>query len=759
VNFFFNGVTFDFRGSLGGGGGATYVYDVTNSRWLFVAGGGAGGGLLYTGGYYTVGDGLDTTSPGSGGGGSVTDATNGGGGGGGITGNGSGTTVAAGGNSYANGSASVYGYGGGGAGGYGGGGGGYCSEAVSTSSAAAGGGGGYTGGNGGSISLYQVGGTSYRIPDSTLVTDIVNSTSGNGSLNITMLGTIYADNDITAANNVTTTNLIANTLTMTNATSTINVTGNIYASNAVTTTNVFASRYTMSGNVTVTSDVSGSTYVTAKRAPTASLQVSNYIVGSVPLTTTTNLIQRYLSNTANVVTSGIGGYGPALGSAGTVSSWVQIPYQSAVTSTNNSNIFIEAWVYVSTIAGYSNPPIVISQGNGGDDWGLRINSGSSSLEFFVFNATPPAITNVYSSTFTTGAWRYIAASLDLTGLRLYTFTAPGTTSATVSGNGAGTTFSGTPRNVSTIPNLSILGRTSEYTNGYVYDLRIYKGGIVPRGSPISYTIASATPYVFGTTQPGYIGGTPRLHFSLQSQYFPGASTSPYGPCLTLPGTVGSYYSAVNSAYDVNWKTNGFCLEAWVNYASFANSNVTTGGQNPLMLGHMSGPGGSIVDWVLGATQFGTVQFWYWNSSAQTVTSSATITTGSWNHLMVQSNGTNLWLAINGTFVSGAGTAISGTPVVTAGVPIIMGQYNNNQGPNFAIAKARIVIGNDTSAGSRAAANVYSAGNFTPSPNLGAVPAGATVAWSLDSQYPLPTYPSIQDVTPLPSQLTLSLLKI
>jgi hypothetical protein len=83
-----------------------------------------------------------------------------------------------------------------------------------------------------------------------------------------------------------------------------------------------------------------------------------------------------------------------------------------------------------------------------------------------------------------------------------------------------------------------------------------------------------------------------------------------------------------------------------------------------------------------------------------------------------------------------------------GVPISLGQYNTNQGPNFAIARARLTFG---TSGTPSLGNVYSTGNFVASPNFASVPVGASVAWQLESQYPLPTYPSIQDVTQLPGR--------
>jgi hypothetical protein len=165
------------------------------------------------------------------------------------------------------------------------------------------------------------------------------------------------------------------------------------------------------------------------------------------------------------------------------------------------------------------------------------------------------------------------------------------------------------------------------------------------------------------------------------------------------------------------------------------------------------PTNSAGDWMAGAFTTGQVGInWFNGSQNSALVTTGTITTGSWNHLIIQGNTAGyVNMFINGQIqtltaynYSGSGTsvALNGTVTTAFGPLITVGQFNNVT-PNFAIAKARILFG----------ANTYTTTSFTPSPNLGAIPAGGTVAWSLDSQYPLPTYPSIQDVTPIPSQLT------
>jgi hypothetical protein len=497
------------------------------------------------------------------------------------------------------------------------------------------------------------------------------------------------------------------------------------------------------GNITVTSDASGNAYVLADRVPTGSLHVSSYVTGSVPLTTTTNLIQNYLSNAASITANtGTGSITQALYCPGTANSGVRWPsggHSVALANLALSNLFIEAWVNPSVTGSTMN---ILQRGTSTAEIALQI-TGARDVAFVVSNTSTPFTAVTTTTPINAGTWYHISGSYQRTGLTA------GTVRVFVNGTVGATTatLSTTQPFITSTANVWIGTRYEGLIPffGNVADVRVWSGGIVPTA-----TFASPAAAPFGSTQPSYLTGTPTLLMSLNSQYFPGASTSPYGPCLTLPGTVGSYYSNVNTAYDTNWKTNGFCLEAWVNYASLANSNVYNAASIPLTIGHYA-PTGAGTDWAFGATTTGQLAFWYYNGAGQGVVSSVgALVTGQWTHVVVQSNGTNIWLAVNGTFVSGAGTAISGTPVVTAGTALTIGQVNNNTPPNFAVAKARLVFG---TAGSPTLGNVYSSGNFTANPNFATVPAGATVAWSLDSQYPLPTYPSIQDVTPLPSQLT------
>jgi len=300
------------------------------------------------------------------------------------------------------------------------------------------------------------------------------------------------------------------------------------------------------GNVTVTSDAAGSAYVNARRVPAGSLSVSNYVTGSVPLTTTTNLIQNYLSNAASVSTPNIGGYtGQALNLPGTAYSgviWQNGGHSGNFSNCALSNIFIEAWVYRT---GATTSGVIYERALGtGIDIVLYVTAANpGAVTFYLLNTSGTQIgTTISSAIIGLNGWVHISAS--------YVRTSATAGQPYVFINGSvvvtGTAVATQPR---LQPTANVLIGTDNFNGnwqGYIADVRVMTGSIVP----IATFTAQAAPF---TTAPTYVTGmstgyTSNLTLALNSQYFPGASTSPYGPCLTLPGTVGSYYSAgVNAA--------------------------------------------------------------------------------------------------------------------------------------------------------------------------------------------------------------------
>ena len=517
------------------------------------------------------------------------------------------------------------------------------------------------------------------------------------------------------------------------------------------------------GNVTVTTDASSNTYVNARRTPAGSLAVSNYVTGSVPLTTTTNLIQNYLANAATIRSNtSTGTITQALYIPGTTTSSVNFSTGQSICLSNLalSNIFLETWVYV----GLGASQCVFARQVPGSNTQLNMFIDASGIVTATFANATTGVSASNATPITGSAWWHLATSYqrltNTTGtVRLYI-------------NGGKSTDVSFGSATGTQP-LIVPGTTAFYIgnapnggaalNGNVADFRVMTNCIVPTATftPQSAPFTSGPTYITGMDT----GYTSNLTLALNSQYFPGASTSPYGPCLTLPGTLGSYYSQTStSAINTQWNTNGFCLEAWVNYASLANSNTYLNSSSysyMIQRGNAPVSGG---DFAFGVNTNGAVSInWSYSGGNQGVaTPAAAITTGQWTHIMAQCNGSNVYVAVNGVFqaltgqnytpTNGNGTIAPASPssiIAPASYPLSVGQWGGQTGPNFAIAKARLVFGTTGTNG-----NVYSSGTFSPSPNFNpTLPSGATIAWQLDSQYPLPTFPSIQDVTPLPSQLT------
>jgi hypothetical protein len=505
------------------------------------------------------------------------------------------------------------------------------------------------------------------------------------------------------------------------------------------------------GNVTVTSDASSNNYVVAKRVPAGSLSVANYVTGSVPLTTTTNLIQNYLSNAAAIGTQNSN---VAVSLPGTASSGVLFQNGGQSASFSNcalSNLFVEAWVYRTGNA-VSSGQIIFGKTLGLTyDLALFFDIGNpATLKAYLNNTSGTQIGSTTSSgSVGLNTWTHVAFSYNRTG------TTTGQPYVFINGTATtGTAVITQPRSqASSNIGIGVDYYTGAYNfQGFIQDVRVMTGSIVP----VTTFTPQTGPF---TTAPTYRAGmdtgyTSNLTMALNSQYFPGASTSPYGPCLTLPGTVGSYYQQGTTALNTSLNS-GFTIEAWVNFASLANSNTLPFSASlPAML--LKGlPTAANSDWFFGPLTTGQLCLDYYNGvGSYGLVTAGTITTGSWNHLVVQGNTAGFVnMFINGQIQTltgqnytptGSGTSsasINGTVSTSQYSGITVGQYNSGTGPNFAIAKARYIAG----------ANTYTTTTFTPSPNLGAVPTGATVAWQLDSQYPLPTYPSIQDVTQLPAQ--------
>jgi len=149
----------------------------------------------------------------------------------------------------------------------------------------------------------------------------------------------------------------------------------------------------------------------------------------------------------------------------------------------------------------------------------------------------------------------------------------------------------------------------------------------------------------------------------------------YGDYATVPYTTANF----------DWWTGDYTIEAWVLYIQANNES----GNLPNMVGNMDNAG-TTGYWAFGPMNNGTVRFYYYNGAAQSVTSTATVTPDTWNHIaMVHQTGVGITIYVNG--VAQTTTAVSGTPQSTTTYPLTMARYNTTGLIGY-ISNLRVVKG-------------------------------------------------------------------
>lgn len=166
------------------------------------------------------------------------------------------------------------------------------------------------------------------------------------------------------------------------------------------------------------------------------------------------------------------------------------------------------------------------------------------------------------------------------------------------------------------------------------------------------------------------------------------SFSPYGSNWSnyFDGS-GDYLSAPYSVTNSEWWTQDFTIEMWVYNNTNAVSSTTS---LALQLSHGIA---TAVDtyWSFGTNASGQLDFYYFNGSANRVTSSASASLNTWNHIaMVYTHSSgNISLYLNGSRVATA--TKSGTPQNSSGSAINVG-VSQNTFYNGYISNLRIIDG-------------------------------------------------------------------
>ena len=331
------------------------------------------------------------------------------------------------------------------------------------------------------------------------------------------------------------------------------------------------------------------------------------------------------------------------------------------------NFTVEAWVYPTS---GSDGGIFFLGGNTSSYAGLRFgfSSGASPSGFYLLhsqNGTSWAV-NLAVGGYILNAWTHVAIVRNGTAGTIYL---NGVSAGTFSW---GTLYAGTSNLIG-----EYLNSTNYFFTGYITDVRITPGTAVyttaftPPTAPLT-NYANSTPatLLLNFNNGGIVDQHSSFNFATVGNIQTSTSTVKYGTrSLQFTGTSGAYLQSFQSLPALQWWLGSYTVEYWI----YANAFTTGGNGESTVLGCLGATGTSTY-WAFGPIAGGTVRWYYYNGSAQTLTTSTTLSTGQWYHLAFVNNAGALTIYING--VSSATGTISGTPQAVATLPVTLGSSNN-----------------------------------------------------------------------------------
>jgi hypothetical protein len=241
---------------------------------------------------------------------------------------------------------------------------------------------------------------------------------------------------------------------------------------------------------------------------------------------------------------------------GSVGAYMNLGTSSpAIFSLQTSNIFVEAWINLNNLLGSVN--MIIQNGiGGGQNWGFWVNN-TGVLTGFIWGLVGGVATVIQSTTsgITAGAWYHVAFSFDsiAKSTRIYI---NGGNPVTV------TNETVTPTYNTSLPIWMGNFNNSNYFNGYIRDLRVVRGGVVPTAS---FTPGAAP---FSYASPTYVANMGTTVFTLLGQFITYNPSGKYGSAISvLTGSL-TYSTSLVS----NPTTTGFTVSSWINSQSSINLN-------------------------------------------------------------------------------------------------------------------------------------------------------------------------------------------
>lgn len=301
---------------------------------------------------------------------------------------------------------------------------------------------------------------------------------------------------------------------------------------------------------------------------------------------------------------------------------------------------MECWVYPTTAlsSGFTGIAGTMAAGGG-------LLGGTNT--YIQFNVYGTANGVKYNSPLPVNAWSHLAYSRTASVGYLFL-------------NGALVASGADANNYSATSNFCVGSvNAGQYFNGYISGFRYLKGTALytstfspPTAPPAAIT---NTKTLLNFTNAGIYDGTMKNVFETVGNAQVSTAVVKYGSgSLYFDGSGDYIRNVAASVTFLQWWRGEYTLEYWIYPLAFTQGGNT----DPVIIGDMS-PTASNNFWSFGPITNGTVRWYYFNGSAQNITTTQTIPLGQWTHLaMVQRQGV-VYIYINGVLATSS--AYSGTP--------------------------------------------------------------------------------------------------
>jgi len=342
-------------------------------------------------------------------------------------------------------------------------------------------------------------------------------------------------------------------------------------------------------------------------------------------------------------------------------------YLTATYSTTNhdwwtSDYTIEAWIYLTTLTGWSFndatrdiPTLVgnMNVGNNTDYWSFGPIAGGT-VRFYYFNGAGNIVTS--TETVKLGQWNHIAMTKTSSGVTIFVNGIASTVTA----------ISGTPQS-SAATALTVGGYSSTVINGYVSNLRIvkgtavYSGNFTPPTAPL--TAITNTSLLLNASNAGIVDASRKFPLYVVGDAKVSTNVFKYDKSVAFDGT-GDYVLVPAASYtdEFLFGSGNFTVETWVRFTAL--------GQNRCLVD--AWVSGQSASWQLYYSNSSQKILWYVGSSAL-LTSTTTPLVDTWYHVAVTRSGTTSRMFINGVLES---TEPSISPNYNYKAPLALGvQYS------------------------------------------------------------------------------------